>query len=79
MLSPYTGKEMKLVYEHRTWNFRGEEYDYIHTSYKCEDTGESFTTCESDDAGFLQVLKQYCEKYGISLSDEIKAFTLKNV
>lgn len=73
MLSPYTGKEMKLVYEPRTWNFRGEMYDYIHTSYKCEETGELFTTCESDDAGFLQVTNQYRAKYGIPYTDEIIA------
>lgn len=73
MLSPYTGKEMKLVYEPRTWNFRGEEYEYIHTAYKCEDTGELFTTCESDDAGFLQVTNQYRVKYGIPFADEIVA------
>lgn len=73
MLSPYTGKEMKLVYEPRTWNFRGEEYEYIHTAYKCEDTGELFTTCESDDAGYIQVTNQYRTKYGIPFTDEIIA------
>lgn len=64
---------MKLVYEPRTWNFRGEEYEYVHTAYKCEDTGELFTTCESDDAGFLQVTNQYRSKYGIPFTDEIIA------
>ncbi|MCQ2059433.1 MAG: DUF4065 domain-containing protein [Bacteroidaceae bacterium] len=73
MTSPYTGKEMKLVYEPRTWNFRGEDYEYIHTAYLCEDTGEQFTTCESDDAGFLQVTNQYRAKYGIPYTDEIIA------
>ncbi len=73
MKSPYTGKEMKVVYESRTWNFRGEEYTYIHTAYKCEDTGELFTTNESDDAGFLQVTNQYRIKYGIPFTDEIIA------
>lgn len=73
MISPYTGKEMKAVYEARTWNFRGEDYEYIHTSYKCEDTGEVFTTCESDDAGFFQVTNQYRIKYGIPFTDEIIA------
>ena len=77
MLSPYTGKEMKLVYEPRTWNFRGEEYAYIHTAYKCEDTGELFTTCESDDAGFLQVTNQYREKYGIPLPANITEVIIK--
>jgi DNA-binding transcriptional regulator YiaG len=73
MLSPYTGKEMKVVYEPRTWNFRGEEYEYIHTAYVCEDTHEQFTTNESDDAGFLQVTNQYRAKYGIPFTDEIVA------
>ena len=73
MQSPYTGKEMKLVYEPRTWSFRGEEYEYIHTAYKCEDTGELFTTCESDDAGFMQVANQYRVKFGIPFADEIVA------
>ena len=73
MLSPYTGKEMKLVYEPRTWIFRGEEYEYIHTAYRCEDTGELFTTCESDDAGFMQVANQYRAKHGIPFVDEIIA------
>lgn len=72
MISPYTGKEMTAVYEKRTWKFRDENYDYIHTAYKCEDTGELFTTCESDDAGFLQVTNQYRTKYGIPFTDEIK-------
>ena len=73
MLSPYTGKEMKIVYEERTWNFRGEEYPYIHTAYRCEETGEQFTTCESDDAGYVQVANQYRVKYGIPFTDEIIA------
>lgn len=64
---------MRLVYEPRTWNFRGEVYEYIHTAYKCEETGELFTTCESDDAGFLQVTNQYRVKYGIPFTDEIIA------
>ena len=62
---------MKLVYEPRTWNFRGEDYEYINTAYLCEDTGEQFTTCESDDAGFLQVTNLYRAKYGISYTDEL--------
>jgi hypothetical protein len=73
MLSPYTGKEMKVVYEPRTWNFRGEEYEYMHTAYVCEDTREQFTTNESDDAGFQQVTNQYRVKYGIPFTDEIIA------
>lgn len=73
MKSPYTGKEMKVVYEPRTWSFRGEEYTYIHTAYECEDSSELFTTSESDDAGFLQVTNQYRIRYGIPFTDEIIA------
>ena len=65
MKSPFTGKEMKRIYEKRTWNFRGEEYEYHHLSWLCEDKGESFTTDESDTAAFVQVTNQYRAKYGI--------------
>ena len=64
MKSPFTGMEMKVVYELRTWNFRGEQYEYMHTAWLCEDTGEKFTTDELADAGFAQVINQYREKYG---------------
>lgn len=47
MKSPFTGKEMKVVYELRTWNFRGEQYEYMHTAWLCEDTGEKFTTWDN--------------------------------
>lgn len=71
MKSPFTGKEMKLVYEKRTSNFRGEEYEFEHTAWLCEDTGEQFTSDESDTASFLQVTNQYRAKYGIPYTDEI--------
>ena len=71
MKSPFTGKEMKLVYEKRTSNFRGEEYEFEHTAWLCEDTGEQFTTDESDTASILQVTNQYRAKYGIPYTDEI--------
>ena len=58
MKSPLTGKEMKLVYEKRTSNFRGEQYEFEHTAWLCEDTGEQFTTDETDTAAFVQVTNQ---------------------
>lgn len=73
MKSPFTGKEMLRVFEERTWKFRGEEYSYIHSAWRCEDTGELFTDDESDTAGFVQVTNQYREKYGIPYKDEIIA------
>ena len=73
MKSPFTGKEMKRVYEKRTWNFRGEQYVYEHTAWLCGDSGEQFTDDESDTAGFVQVTNQYRAKYGIPYTDEIIA------
>jgi uncharacterized phage-associated protein len=73
MKSPFTGKEMKRVYETRTWNFRGERYQYVHTAWLCEDSGELFTNDKSDMASFVQVANQYREKYGIPYTDEIIA------
>ena len=73
MKSPFTGKEMKRVYEKRTWNFRGEPFEYIHKAWLCEDSGEQFTNDESDTAAYLQVTNQYRAKYGIPFTDEIIA------
>ena len=73
MKSPFTGKEMKRVYEKRTWNFRGEQFEYEHIAWLCEDSGELFTDDASDTAGFIQVTNQYREKYGIPYTDEIIA------
>lgn len=73
MKSPFTGKEMQIVYEKRTWNFRGEQYDYVHAAWMCADTGEKFTTDEMDNTGFVQVTNQYRAKYGIPYTDEIIA------
>ncbi|MBQ1851673.1 MAG: DUF4065 domain-containing protein [Paludibacteraceae bacterium] len=77
MISPFTGKEMKKVYEERTWNFRGETYKYVHTAWLCEDTKEQFTDDAGDTAGFIQVTNQYREKYGIPYTDEIIAIRKK--
>ena len=71
MKSPFTGKEMKRVYEKRTWNFRGEPFEYVHQAWLCEDSGEQFTNDESDTASYLQVTNQYRAKYGIPFTDEI--------
>lgn len=64
---------MELVHERRTWKFRGEVYEYMHASWMCADTGEKFTTDETDDAGYRQVTNQYRAKYGIPYTDEIIA------
>ena len=63
MKRPFTGKEMKKVYETRTWKYRGENFEYIHTSWICEDSGERFTTDEMDDAAYQSVLQQYKDRH----------------
>ena len=68
MKSPFTGKEMQIVYEKRIWSFRGEPYEYFHAAWLCADSGEKFTTDEMDDASLLQVSNQYRIKYGIPFS-----------
>lgn len=73
MKSPYTGKEMTHQFKPATWRFRGEQFPYIRESWKCEDTGEEFTTTESDTAGYMQVTNQYRAAHGIPFTDEIVA------
>ena len=62
---------MKPVYEKRTWLFRGETFTFNHLSWRDEESGEAFTTDESDTAGYVQVTNQYREKYGIPYTDQI--------
>ena len=69
--SPLTGKPMRVVYEPDTMTFRGEKFDCIYTSYRDDESGESFTTTESDSAWWNQVTNQYREKHGIPYQDEI--------
>ena len=69
--SPLTGKPMRVVYEHETMTYRGEKYDCIYTSFHDDESGESFTTTESDGAWWNQVTNQYRAKYGIPYTDEI--------
>ena len=71
MKSPFTGKEMERVYEKRMWNFRGEQYEYIHSAWRCVDTGEEFTEDADDTAAFVQVTNKYRNKYGIPYKDQI--------
>jgi uncharacterized phage-associated protein len=71
MKSPVTGKEMTLQIEKSILVFRKEEFEYIHKSYLCEDSGESFTTTELDEFNLNQVYNQYRDKHNIPFPDEI--------
>ncbi len=71
--SPLTGKPMRVVYEPYKATYRGEEYDSVYISFYDEESGESFTTTESDTIWMSQVTNQYREKHGIPYTDEIVA------
>lgn len=72
MQSPITGKEMVLIKERSKLSFRKEEFEVVYHYYKCEDSGESFTTNEIDELNLNQVYNQYRVKYKLPFPDEIK-------
>ena len=57
-LSPLTGKEMKLVSEPSTMDYKGKTYNVIHHHYLCELTNQEFTTTELDEMNLLELNKQ---------------------
>lgn len=71
MKSPITGKEMKLIKERRSMDFRKETFEIIFHYFKCEDSGEQFTTSALDEVNVNQVYNQYRDKFNIPFPDEI--------
>lgn len=71
MKSPITGKEMKLTKERKSMDFRKETFEVIFHYYKCEDSGEQFTTTSLDEVNINQVYNQYRNKFNILFPDEI--------
>jgi putative zinc finger/helix-turn-helix YgiT family protein len=71
MKSPITGKEMKLTKERRSIDFRKETFEIVFHYYKCEDSGEQFTTTALDEVNMNQVYNQYRDKFNIPFPDEI--------
>ena len=71
MKSPITGKEMKLIRERRSMDFRKETFDIVFHYFKCEDSGEQFTTTLLDEVNMNQVFNQYRDKFNIPFPDEI--------
>jgi uncharacterized phage-associated protein len=74
MISPFTGGEVSLLTEPRSFEFRGSKFDIIHHCYRCKDTGETFTDTRLDELNLNQVYNQYREKEGIPFQDEISAY-----
>jgi putative zinc finger/helix-turn-helix YgiT family protein len=71
MKSPITGKEMKLTKERRSMDFRKETFEIVFHYYKCEDSGEQFTTTSLDEVNMNQLYNQYRDKFNIPFPDEI--------
>lgn len=72
MKSPITGKEMVLIKENRTLSFRKEEFEVVYHHYKCEDSGEFFTTTELDEINLNQLYNQYRAEHKLPFPEEIK-------
>jgi len=72
MKSPITGKEMVLIKVKNTLSFRKEEFEVVYHHYKCEDSGEYFTTTQLDELNLIQIYNQYRVKYKLPFPDEIK-------
>ena len=71
MKSPITGEVMTLQIEKSIMVFRREEFEYSHRSYKCEGSGEFFTTTELDELNLNQVYNQYRDRHNLPFPDEI--------
>jgi putative zinc finger/helix-turn-helix YgiT family protein len=71
MKSPITGKAMKLTKERRSMEFRKETFEIVYQFYKCEDSGEQFTTTQLDEVNLNQVYNQYRDRFNIPFPDEI--------
>lgn len=62
---------MRVVYTPDSWEFRGEKYDFTYIAYRDDESGEEYTTTESDTIWYNHVTNQYREKHGIPYQDEI--------
>jgi putative zinc finger/helix-turn-helix YgiT family protein len=72
MKSPVTGKEMMLTKERRSVTFRKEPFEIVFLCYKCQDSGESFTTKELDELNVRQVHSLYRAKHCLPFPEDIK-------
>jgi uncharacterized phage-associated protein len=77
MNSPITGKPMTLTTERRSMEFRKETFEVVFHYYKCEDSGEQFTTTALDEVNINQVYNQYRDKFNIPFPDEISRIRTK--
>ena len=72
MKSPITGKDMTLMKEVRSLDFRKEPFPVVYHYYLCQDSGEQFTTTDIDELNITQLYNQYREKHNLPFPEEIK-------
>ena len=70
--SPFTGGAVELIETPAKIIFRKEENTYVEYTYRCVDTGRTFTTNELDTKSLRQVYDQYCRRHGIPTREEIR-------
>ena len=68
---------MIMCQEAKTAVYRGEKFPYTAHFYRCEDSGERFTTTAMDSEDMEQVFSQYRQRHDIPSPDEIKAIRKK--
>lgn len=72
MKSPITGQEMTLQREERELTFRKESFPIQYHYYRCETSGEQFTSTELDELNTQQLYNQYRDRYNLPFPADIQ-------
>lgn len=72
MRSPFADCEAILFAEKRYGKVRGEVFTFTFVGYKCEKTGEIFTTIQQEEVNLSQIYNQYRDAHDIPYADEIR-------
>lgn len=73
MISPFSGGHATLKYEPRELEYRKEKYPFVAQYYEDDETHDTFTTTEMDEANMAQVYNPYRVRHSIPFVDEIVA------
>lgn len=72
MKSPFTGGKVIKQVRSAILTFRGESIEIMYHNFRCEDTGQEFTTTRADEMNMSQLCNRYREKYRNPFQNEIK-------
>lgn len=61
--SPIADGVAKIVRYPNTIVYKGCKVDYLHTSYRCLETGQEFTMAEIDDINIKNIKNAYNKKH----------------